>query len=214
MNIDEALVSTAQVLITPLTRRKFAFQQRLAHNIAVQRRIKRTERTVNEDGVDDKQEMLACMKIASQLTDEQLIEYKSIFSFFDKDGNGTIDTVELATALRALGENPSEEQIKKLLEEVDEDGSGTIDFLEFLTMMVTRSSDPDPESDIRQAFRMFDRDNNGMISAAEFRKTMTTLGEPMSDEDFNEMMKVIDVDGDGQINYEEFLKLILPGLPK
>ena len=78
--------------------------------------------------------------------------------------------------------------------------------------MVHRSSEENRENDIRQAFKLFDTDGNGTISAVEFRRTMTTLGEPMSNADVDEMMSVIDVDGDGQIDYEEFLKLILPGI--
>jgi len=182
-----------------------------------EKRIKRLEKKIAKNGgevkdQESKKGMLKSMKIASQLTDDQLLEYRGIFQFFDKDGNGTIDSAELGAALRALGENPSEEQLKNLLKEVDEDGSGTIDYFEFLTLMVHRSSEENRENDIRQAFKLFDTDGNGTISAVEFRRTMTTLGEPMSNADVDEMMSVIDVDGDGQIDYEEFLKLILPGI--
>ena len=49
---------------------------------------------------------------------------------------------------------------------------------------------------------MFDRDNNGYITAAEFRSVLTNFGEKMSDVEIEEMLTSADVDGDGQINHE------------
>ena len=49
---------------------------------------------------------------------------------------------------------------------------------------------------------MFDKDNNGYISAAELRHVMTNLGEKLTDEEVEEMIKEADTDGDGQVNYD------------
>ena len=53
-----------------------------------------------------------------------------------------------------------------------------------------------------QAFRVFDKDGNGFISAAELRHVMTNLGEKLTDEEVDEMIREADIDGDGQVNYE------------
>ena len=42
-------------------------------------------------------------------------------------------------------------------------GNGEIDFPEFLTMMARKMKDTDSEEEIREAFRVFDRDGNGFI---------------------------------------------------
>ena len=81
-------------------------------------------------------------------------------------------------------------------------GNGTIDFPEFLTMMARKMKDTDSEEEIREAFRVFDKDGNGFISAAELRHVMTNLGEKLTDEEVDEMIREADIDGDGQINYE------------
>lgn len=87
-------------------------------------------------------------------------------------------------------------------------GNGTIDFPEFLTMMARKMKDTDSEEEIREAFRVFDKDGNGFISAAELRHVMTNLGEKLTDEEVDEMIREADIDGDGQVNYEGKFRLI------
>jgi calmodulin len=86
-------------------------------------------------------------------------------------------------------------------------GNGTIDFPEFLTMMSKKMKDSDNDEEIREAFRAFDKDGNGFISAAELRNAMTNLGEKLTDQEIEEMIQEADIDGDGQVNYEGILNL-------
>ena len=58
------------------------------------------------------------------------------------------------------------------------------------------------QDEIREAFKVFDKDGNGYISASELRHVMTNLGEKLTDEEVDEMIKEADVDGDGKVNYE------------
>ena len=66
--------------------------------------------------------------------------------------------------------------------------------------------DEQEEEELKEAFRVFDKDGNGFISAAELRHIMTNLGEKLTDEEVDEMIREADIDGNGQINYEEFVK--------
>lgn len=72
--------------------------------------------------------------------------------------------------------------------------------LEFLTMMARKMKDTDSEEEIREAFKVFDRDNNGFISAAELRHVMTSIGEKLTDDEVDEMIREADQDGDGRID--------------
>jgi Ca2+-binding EF-hand superfamily protein len=81
-----------------------------------------------------------------------------------------------------------------------------------LTNFVSNSrkmKDTDSQEEIEEAFKVFDKDGNGYISAAELRHVMTSLGEKMSEEEVDEMIREADVDGDGQINYQEFVKMMV-----
>ena len=80
---------------------------------------------------------------------------------------------------------------------------------EFLTMMARKMKDTDSEEEIREAFKVFDRDNNGFISAAELRHVMTSIGEKLTDDEVDEMIREADQDGDGRIDYNEFVQLMM-----
>lgn len=54
---------------------------------------------------------------------------------------------------------------------------------------------------IREAFRVFDRDGNGYITADEFRYCMIHLGEQFSEDMVDEIIAEVDIDGDGQVTY-------------
>ena len=63
--------------------------------------------------------------------------------------------------------------------------------------------------ELAAAFRMFDLDGNGVISADEFRQGLQALtgltGSPITDMQADEMLAALDVNGDGSINYDEFV---------
>ena len=67
-------------------------------------------------------------------------------------------------------------------------------------MMARKMKDTDSEDEIREAFKVFDRDNNGFISAAELRHVMTSIGEKLTDDEVDEMIREADQDGDGRID--------------
>ncbi|RNA33845.1 calmodulin, partial [Brachionus plicatilis] len=140
------------------------------------------------------------------LTEEQICEFREAFSLFDRDGDGWITTSELGTVMRSLGQNPTETELQDMINEIDEDayhtGNGNIDFEEFLIMMANKMKDSDGEEELREAFRVFDKDGNGFISAAELRHVMTNLGEKLTDDEVDEMIREADLDGDGMVNYE------------
>ena len=106
----------------------------------------------------------------------------------------------------AHGFNPSEEELCEMIRNVDTNAKGAIDLNEFVAMMVKRG--PNTEDDVVNAFKVFDRDGDGLITADEQRLTMNNLGEPLTEAKVKAMIAEADLDGDGKINFSEFKNLM------
>merc|ERR1711910_137111 len=136
-------------------------------------------------------------------------EFKEAFDEFDKDHSGTISPEELLGVLRAMGQNPTEDELLNLVLEVDIDGNGTIEFEEFLSMMKKKASEVDEEAELREAFKIFDRDKDGYISMTELKKVASMLGTMLTKDELDEFMAEADKDGNGKLDYDEFVKMLL-----
>lgn len=74
---------------------------------------------------------------------------------------------ELGTVIRCFGTNPTEADLKDLINEADMDGNGEIDFEEFLHLMCWKMKDTDVELEMAEAFKVVDSNGNGKISEEE-----------------------------------------------
>ncbi|KAH7285408.1 hypothetical protein KP509_33G026800 [Ceratopteris richardii] len=133
-------------------------------------------------------------------------ELKEAFTRFDANGDGKISPLELGSVLRSLGDNPSEEDILLMVEEVDQDGDGFIDLQEFLLLNAdTCSSKPE---DLREAFMVFDANADGKISVEELHHVLSRLGEVCTLEECGRMIRGVDADGDGFVDFQEFCHMM------
>ncbi|XP_031713074.1 calcium-binding protein 8 isoform X1 [Anarrhichthys ocellatus] len=66
--------------------------------------------------------------------------------------------------------------------------------------------------EIREAFRVLDRDGNGFISKQELGMAMRSLGYMPSEVELAIIMQRLDMDGDGQVDFEEFMTILGPKL--
>merc|ERR1712149_92909 len=132
-------------------------------------------------------------KKAGQLSDEQMDEIREAFNLFDGDQSGAIDVRELKAAMRALGFEVKNEELKKMVSDVDNDGNGTIEFAEFLEMMTGKMGEKDSREDIdkeelQDMINQADRDGDGEINLDEFYRIMKKKGNFLedlsSDDDF------------------------------
>ena len=97
----------------------------------------------------------------SDLTEDQIEEYREVFDCFDKDGNGEIDVEELRYIFEKLHVEIDDEQLGSLIQQVDTDQNGIIDFDEFLILMQL-GQDLESEDDMISAFKEFDLNGAGL----------------------------------------------------
>nr|ABI14434.1 calmodulin-like protein [Karlodinium veneficum] len=146
--------------------------------------------------------------MADQLIEEQIAEFKETFSLFDEDKDGRLSVAELGKMLNSLGQNPTDIDLASMVQDVDAEDM-KIDFPDFLSLMARKMKDTDTEEELIEAFKVFDKNEDGFISARELTDCMKNLGEKLTDAEVDEMIKEADMDGDLQINYDEFVKMMM-----
>jgi Ca2+-binding EF-hand superfamily protein len=60
----------------------------------------------------------------------------------------------------------------------------------------------------QEAFRIFDRNNDGCITREELGTVMKSLGHQPSDNELQDMVNEVDVDGSGTIEFDEFVQMM------
>merc|ERR1712079_594090 len=160
-------------------------------------------------GVSTQKTSTTTAAMAAESLDQLLnAEFKEAFDEFDKDGSGSISTKELLGVMRSMGQNPTEDEVLELVMEVALNGDGTIDFPEFLQMMKKKSNEQEQLDDLKEAFKMFDRNKDGYIDLNELKKVTSLIGTALTSADLYKFMNEADKDGNGKIDYEEFVAMM------
>lgn len=147
------------------------------------------------------------------LSAEEMTNLREAFALFETPpGGGSMPASSLGTLLRALGYHPTQAAVAAAAREADADGDGSLLLAEVVTAVTAAAASASGRltaEDLRAAFRVFDKDGSGSLSATELRAVLTSMGEKMTDEEVDEMLTEADVDGDGKINYAEFSAKLL-----
>ena len=133
-------------------------------------------------------------------------ELQKVFDRFDANRDGKISSSELADVLKALGSESSPEEISRIMEEIDTDRDGYINLEEFA--LFCKSDGNVDAGELLDAFQLYDKDKNGLISATELHHVLEKLGERCSVRDCQKMIGSFDSDGDGNISFDEFKEMM------
>lgn len=93
---------------------------------------------------------------------------------------------------------------------MSQNGSGgTMDVNSFMNMMAKRYKTAEGEEELIEAFRVFDKDGNGVIASGELRHLLTNLGERLDPELVNGMMQEVIPGAAGNLKYEPFIRYVM-----
>jgi len=136
---------------------------------------------------------------ATGLAIDEIKCLKVCFDLFDTKKQEFLSADDLDEIMRAMGFRPSKEELQELLEEIDEDGSGEIEFGEFCQLCATfLVEDPDIETmkrELKDAFRIYDKEGLGYITTETLRGLIGELLAPLTDEELDGILEELDEDG-------------------
>eukprot|EP00116_Pleurobrachia_bachei_P015114 sb/3475376/ len=101
----------------------------------------------------------------------------------------------------------NEGDIKILFNQVDVNGDGTISLSEFIELN-ERYAMPSTEEEIRDAFKVFDKDNDGYITSDELKRILTKMGDRIPDDEADEIVQLLAA-GDGKIDITESTEVVV-----
>lgn len=142
-------------------------------------------------------------------------EAKEAFALFDKRGAGAIPSQSLGDVLRALGQNPTQNQVAELAQSVGGQDSEclfdprdacrgrsralsrvcAVDFNTFMNIL-NRPGGFEPAGtadEFIRGFQVFDKEGNGYIGQGELKYVLTSLGEKLSEEEVDELLQGVKV---------------------
>lgn len=124
-------------------------------------------------------------------SEDELADLKLAFSAFDTDQSGHIDAEELKEVLTAVGQEPTESQLKEIMKLADEDGNGEISLPEFIKVAKEYK---DIDLTLKKAFKK---------TADESRAWLTNIIERKG-----LMIEGADENGDNQYPFSEYIEIV------
>ncbi|CAA3023750.1 calcium-binding CAST-like [Olea europaea subsp. europaea] len=142
------------------------------------------------------------------------LRLRRIFDLFDKNSDNMIAIDELGQALGLLGLDAGLSELQSMVQTYIEPGNTGLRFEDFEALHRSLNDvlfglddeNTDEESDLTEAFKVFDEDGDGYISAKELQVVLMKLGlqEGMEIERVEKMISSVDRNHDGRVDFFEF----------
>ncbi|XP_063711569.1 uncharacterized protein LOC134839875 [Symsagittifera roscoffensis] len=159
-------------------------------------------------GKDDKEKPKKEYK-HDNLTPEQIASIKETFDKFDKQDIDGIPALELINVLRQLQLTPTSPEVTEVLEKMHANSAEcVVTFEEFLDIYWDFSQRVISEEQVKDAFKILDKEGKGEITVETLRQFLTTTGDMLDEDEFEAMIEEADLEGTGVINYEEFVTIM------
>ncbi|RZB54435.1 EF-hand 6 domain containing protein [Asbolus verrucosus] len=139
------------------------------------------------------------------LDDQKMAIMRKAFQMFDTSKSGFIETQKISTILNTMGQLFDDTELNKLITQNDPDKSGTVNFDGFYNIASHFLEEDDDESttqELKEAFRLYDREGNGYITTATLKEILAALDDNLTSRDLDGIIAEIDTDGSGTVDFD------------
>jgi Ca2+-binding EF-hand superfamily protein len=146
---------------------------------------------------------------SASLTEQDVLDLKEVFDFYDSTGMGVLLPNDLKLLLAENGFQPNKRTVYEIIAEFDVEETGGISFREFMNAMDTRPYLNERKKDIMQVFKKYDRENKGFIHLEDLREVNRQLKENLDDDIIRSMLEKADSNRDGKITFDDFYSVMI-----
>ena len=108
-----------------------------------------------------------------------------MFTLFDKNSDGYVNTSDLGTIVRGLSLNPSETEVAEMMRDVDPTNSGQFDQNSLISLIARKGKSTETLEEMIEALKVLVDQNDDKerekvkLQVEQFRYAMVNLGEKM-----------------------------------
>ncbi|KAI3682797.1 hypothetical protein L1987_83046 [Smallanthus sonchifolius] len=148
------------------------------------------------------------------------LRLRRVFDLFDSNHDSFITVTELTRALTLLGLDADASDLDSIIKSYIRPGNAGLTYDDFVTLHrsindlffgledveETGCKEEQDEADLTEAFKVFDENGDGFISAAELQKVLGKLGFTEANEmgRVKMMISSVDLNHDGRVDFSEF----------
>lgn len=145
------------------------------------------------------------MSIQDVISLELLNDCKLAFDKFDEDNDGYLEARLIERGIRALGFNPTHDEIIDILSDI---GNKMISFEAFLYIVYKHARNSDTIGELEDALRVFDSENTGCLYVETLKRLFKSVRKPFTDAQIDEILSEMVIDKE-MVNYREFIRKLL-----
>ncbi|KAK6741720.1 hypothetical protein RB195_009535 [Necator americanus] len=155
---------------------------------------------------------------SSSSTQVSRTEVEAAFAMCNEERPHLLKLSDLKLVMRALGFDPRNAQIDRMtmrfreMQRMRVGGHQEVDHMdvdEFLEILKEDGGEKDETADeMRTAFKLFDKEGKGWITAENLKQVAQELGEQLSEEDLEEMIKEASQDAEGRVAEADFFAIM------
>ena len=146
------------------------------------------------------------------LNEVTIAEIWEIFTLFDKNADGYVNTSELGTMIRGLGFNPTEREVAEMQKDVDPNNTGGFDKNSLISLIARKPKQEDSLQKMIEALQIVGTDSsqdtgekNPRMTVEIFQSVMTTNGKETGENLLDHY--VTEIIADSKLFYEGFIMI-------
>ena len=132
------------------------------------------------------------------MQEDKRLDWIATFGLWDRQKKGCLPLSDIIILIKCMGCNPTIKEIELITQQ---HGKSLINLDQFLTIMSRIDNEEQLKSDLQEAFRCLDYDENGFIPQVSLKKKLMSLGrKPFTEKEYESFIQDTPPTNQGEID--------------